>query len=79
MADVGSTANLAVAEKPGAQAPAATENQEQKKTFNYALVKVSSLNLISQYCDMVDELRVESVDMCVTAVEKHPGNYEVKN
>lgn len=27
---------------------------------------------------MIDEVRVEAVDMVVTAVEKHPGNYEVK-
>ena len=26
---------------------------------------------------MMDEVRVEAVDMVVTAVEKHPGNYEV--
>ena len=29
-------------------------------------------------CDMIDELRVEAVDMVVTAVEKHPGKYEVR-
>jgi dynein light chain 4 len=49
---------------------ATSEKQEestQRKNFNYALVKV---------CDMVEELRVEAVDMCVTAVERHPGNYE---
>lgn len=26
---------------------------------------------------MIDEVRLEAVDMVVTAVEKHPGNYEV--
>lgn len=44
------------------------ESESTRKNFNYALVK---------YCDMVEELRVEAVDMCVTAVERHPGNYEV--
>lgn len=33
---------------------------------------------MSQVCDMAEELRVEAVDMVVTAVEKHPGNFEVK-
>lgn len=27
---------------------------------------------------MMDEMKAEAVDMCVTAVEKHPGNYEVR-
>ena len=30
-----------------------------------------------QICDMIDEMRAEAVDMVVTAVEKHPGNFEV--
>jgi len=25
---------------------------------------------------MTDEMRIETVDMVVTAIEKHPGNYE---
>lgn len=66
MADLGSTSNLASA--PVADKAAPQEGGEStRKNFNYALVKV---------CDMVDELRIEAVDMCVTAVEKHPGNYE---
>ncbi|KAI8853507.1 hypothetical protein BC829DRAFT_382230, partial [Chytridium lagenaria] len=67
MADVsGSNANLA-ADKPaaagggGGGATSAGDKAEEKdlrKNFNYPLVKV---------CDMVDELRVEAVDMVVTA------------
>ncbi|KAI8836352.1 hypothetical protein BC829DRAFT_405711 [Chytridium lagenaria] len=76
MADVsGSNANLAAdklaaAGGGGGGATAGGDKAEEKdlrKNFNYPLVKV---------CDMVDELRVEAVDMVVTAVEKHPGNYE---
>ncbi|KAJ3147353.1 Dynein light chain 4, axonemal [Geranomyces variabilis] len=68
MADIGSTANLAAAEKgaAGAAAPG-TDDKESKRNFNYPLVKI---------CDMAEELRVEAVDMVVTAVEKHPGNFE---
>lgn len=47
----------------------ADASETRTKNFNYALVKE---------CDMLEELRVEAVDMCVTAVERHPGNYEVK-
>ncbi len=66
MADLGSTANLAGTATATA---AATDAQEsQKKQFNYPLIRM---------CDMIDELRVEAVDMVVTAVEKHPGKYEV--
>ncbi|KAJ3303619.1 Dynein light chain 4, axonemal, partial [Blyttiomyces sp. JEL0837] len=66
MADVGSTANLAAADKGGGGAPAAaSDEKESRRNFNYSLI-----------CDMVDEMRIESVDMIVTAVEKHPGNYE---
>ncbi|KAJ3007788.1 Dynein light chain 4, axonemal [Thoreauomyces humboldtii] len=71
MADLGSTANLAAPDKGGAAAAAAPgaggEDKESKRNFNYALVKI---------CDMAEELRVEAVDMVVTAVEKHPGNFE---
>jgi hypothetical protein len=28
---------------------------------------------------MADELRAEAIDMVVTAVEKHIGNYEVRS
>ncbi|KAI9098666.1 hypothetical protein DFS34DRAFT_81874 [Phlyctochytrium arcticum] len=68
MADLGSTANLAAPDK-GATAAAGDkgEDKDPKKNFNYALVRV---------CDMAEELRVEAVDMVVTAVEKHPGNFE---
>ncbi|KAJ1509589.1 Dynein light chain 4, axonemal [Coelomomyces lativittatus] len=41
--------------------------KESKKVFNYPLVK---------YTDMGEELRIETVDMVVTYLEKHPGNYE---
>ncbi|KAJ3218950.1 Dynein light chain 4, axonemal [Dinochytrium kinnereticum] len=74
MADLsGSSTNLA-ADKPAASGAAAAgggaaaEEKDLRKNFNYPLVK--------EICDMVDELRVEAVDMIVTAVEKHPGNYE---
>ncbi|KAJ3045711.1 Dynein light chain 4, axonemal [Rhizophlyctis rosea] len=71
MADVGSTANLA--DKPAAAAPAqgggggGDKADEKTRNFNYPLVKI---------CDMMEELRAEAVDSVVTAVEKHPGNYE---
>ncbi|KAI9197319.1 uncharacterized protein BJ171DRAFT_520793 [Polychytrium aggregatum] len=67
MADVsGSNSNLAAggAEKTSA---AQADDKDQRRNFNYPLVR---------NCDMVDELRLEAVDMVVTAVEKHPGNYE---
>ncbi|KAI8923388.1 hypothetical protein BC831DRAFT_471331 [Entophlyctis helioformis] len=74
MADSGSTSNLAAAAKtadagaaPAAAAADKSDEKDQRRQFNYALVK---------FCDMVDELRVEAVDMVVTAVERHPGNYE---
>ncbi|KAJ3082697.1 Dynein light chain 4, axonemal [Quaeritorhiza haematococci] len=74
MTDLGSTSNLAAGGPAGgAGGPAATgsgdkpEAQDARKNFNYPLVRV---------CDMVDELRLEAVDMVVTAVEKHPGNFE---
>ncbi|KAI8816615.1 dynein light chain type 1-domain-containing protein [Fimicolochytrium jonesii] len=70
MADAGSTANLLAAggDKNAAGAAAGGgEDKDPKKNFNYPLVKV---------CDMADELRTEAVDMVVTAVEKHPGNFE---
>ncbi|KAJ3076128.1 Dynein light chain 4, axonemal [Podochytrium sp. JEL0797] len=67
MADSGSTANLAAAAAGGAEKVAA-DDKDSRKNFNYPLVKV---------CDMVDELKTEVVDMVVTAVEKHIGNYEV--
>ncbi|KAJ3193036.1 Dynein light chain 4, axonemal [Irineochytrium annulatum] len=71
MADAGSTGNLAApAAASGAAAGEKAEEKDLRKNFNYPLVKV---------CDMVDELRVEAIDMVVTAVEKHPGNYEVTN
>ncbi|KAH6597848.1 hypothetical protein BASA50_004192 [Batrachochytrium salamandrivorans] len=67
-------ANLAAgAAKPadGGITTAATsdraEEKDQRRQFNYPLVK---------FCDMADEIRGEAVDMVVTAVEKHPGNYE---
>ncbi|KAJ3100977.1 Dynein light chain 4, axonemal [Phlyctochytrium planicorne] len=49
--------------------------------FSQTLLTLSSLLFQrppkqNKVCDMVDELRVEAVDMIVTAVEKHPGNYE---
>ncbi|KAL2919619.1 hypothetical protein HK105_200531 [Polyrhizophydium stewartii] len=76
MADTGSTTNLAGGAakpaEPGAAAPGAADkldDKDQRRQFNYALVK---------FCDMPDEVRAESVDMVVTAVEKHPGNYEVR-
>ncbi|KAI8801496.1 dynein light chain type 1-domain-containing protein [Cladochytrium replicatum] len=77
MADLGSSTNLADkgAPAPGGNAAAGgaaaggekADDKDQRKNFNYPLVKV---------CDMMEELRVEAVDMVVTAVEKHPGNYE---
>ncbi|KAJ3206802.1 Dynein light chain 4, axonemal [Clydaea vesicula] len=71
MATLGSTNNLAggppdaAAGAGGASADA--KEGDSRRNFNYPLVKI---------CDMVDELRLEAVDMVVTAVEKHPGNYE---
>ncbi|KAJ4458529.1 putative outer arm dynein light chain 4 [Paratrimastix pyriformis] len=38
-----------------------------KSQMNYPLVKV---------CDMADEMRTEALECVVTAVEKHPGQYE---
>ncbi|KAJ3298248.1 Dynein light chain 4, axonemal [Borealophlyctis nickersoniae] len=72
MADIGSTANLAGGgDKPaaagGGGAGGADKVEDKARNFNYPLVK---------FCDMVDELRLEAVDMVVTAVEKHPGNFE---
>ncbi|ORZ40062.1 hypothetical protein BCR44DRAFT_149244 [Catenaria anguillulae PL171] len=49
---------------PGGEAK---DEKESRKVYNYPLVK---------YTDMSDELRVETVDMVVTYLEKHPGNYE---
>lgn len=46
---------------------AATTTEATTTEKNYALVKL---------CDMTDELRVESVDMVVTAIERHGRNYE---
>ncbi|KAI8907059.1 hypothetical protein PhCBS80983_g04074 [Powellomyces hirtus] len=67
MADLGSTANLAAADKGAVAAAPGTDEKDAKRNFNYPLVKI---------CDMAEELRVEAVDMVVTAVEKHPGNFE---
>ncbi|KAJ3018764.1 UNVERIFIED_CONTAM: Dynein light chain 4, axonemal [Siphonaria sp. JEL0065] len=66
MADSGSTANLAAAASGGDKA-AAADDKDNRKNFNYPLVKV---------CDMDAELKLEVVDMVVTAVEKHFSNYE---
>ncbi|EPZ33663.1 Dynein light chain, type 1/2 domain-containing protein [Rozella allomycis CSF55] len=64
-----SNSNLA-AEKPAVTnaAPEKTEDKDSRKTFTYALVK---------YSDMMDEVRTETVDTVVTAIEKHQGNYEM--
>ncbi|KAI8842805.1 Dynein light chain 4, axonemal [Chytriomyces hyalinus] len=68
MADSGSTNNLAsAAAAGGGDAKAAGDEKDLRKNFNYPLVKS---------CDMVDELKLEVVDMVVTAVEKHFSNYE---
>ncbi|KAG5461368.1 MAG: dynein light chain type 1-domain-containing protein [Olpidium bornovanus] len=75
MATEGSTANLAAgADKAAAGAPAAgaaapaAEAADSRKNFNYPLIR---------FTDMTEDLRAETVDMIVTAVEKHPGNFEV--
>ncbi|KAJ3131622.1 Dynein light chain 4, axonemal [Physocladia obscura] len=69
MADVGSTANLAAAAATATGGDAAkADDKDTRRNFNYPLVK---------YCDMQDELKLEVVDMVVTAVEKYFGNYEV--
>jgi hypothetical protein len=69
MADAGSVANLAAAPaKEGVPAAEKSDEKETRRAFNYALVK---------FCDMSDEMRTEAVDMVVTAVEKHIGNFEV--
>ncbi|KND04538.1 uncharacterized protein SPPG_00263 [Spizellomyces punctatus DAOM BR117] len=67
MTDLGSTANLAAPDKSAGASADKGEDKDPKKNFNYPLVRV---------CDMAEELRVEAVDMVVTAVEKHPGNFE---
>ncbi|KAI8906732.1 dynein light chain type 1-domain-containing protein [Gorgonomyces haynaldii] len=67
MADSGSTQNLAQPVKTDAPAAQAQEEKETRRQFNYPLVR---------FCDMSEEVRVEAVDMVVTAVEKHIGNYE---
>ncbi|KAI9218765.1 hypothetical protein BC828DRAFT_387747 [Blastocladiella britannica] len=51
----------------GKPAGEAAKAEETRKVFNYPLVK---------YTDMSEELKVETVDMVVTFLEKHPGNYE---
>ena len=67
----GSNTNLAQQpQTQTTQVQQSTQQEDSKKNFNYPLV---------QYCDMIEELRSEAVDMVVTAVEKHPGNYEVFN
>ncbi|KAJ3377675.1 Dynein light chain 4, axonemal [Entophlyctis sp. JEL0112] len=66
--DAGSTANLAAAAAPTGADTGKADDKDLRKNFNYPLVKV---------CDMVEELKLEVVDMVVTAVEKHFGNYEV--
>lgn len=70
MAEAGSVANLAAVAKDGAPPAEKADEKDTRRAFNYALVK---------FCDMSDEVRTEAVDMVVTAVEKHIGNYEVRN
>ncbi|ORX46631.1 dynein light chain 4, axonemal-like protein [Piromyces finnis] len=57
-----STSNLA--EGKGEKA---SETADPRKNFNYPLVK---------YCDMLEEMKLEVVDLVVTALERHQGNYE---
>ncbi|KAJ3365552.1 Dynein light chain 4, axonemal [Allomyces arbusculus] len=67
-----SDSNPNLADNKGASADAAKggdgkDDKDARKVFNYPLVK---------YTDMSEELRIETVDMVVTYLEKHPGNYE---
>ncbi len=54
---------------------------QQKLTQSYNLTRkkkyLYSFIYFIQFCDMQEEVRGEAVDSVVTAIEKHPGNYEV--
>jgi dynein light chain 4 len=66
--DSGSSSNLAApAASTNAQPGKTEEVQDARKNFNYALTK---------FCDMADEMRAETMDLVVAAVEKHTGNFE---
>ncbi|KAI9144324.1 hypothetical protein BKA69DRAFT_1056915 [Paraphysoderma sedebokerense] len=67
LADPKNAGNSTTDSKLDGASPANGKESENKKMFNYPLVRFS---------DMHDELRIETVDMVVTYLEKHPGNYE---
>lgn len=65
MAESGSSANLTQIKAVEA---GSAEDKETRRLFNYPLVR---------FTDMMEEVRVEAVDIVVSAVEKHAGNFEV--
>mmetsp|Transcript_37701 Transcript_37701/g.99654 ORF Transcript_37701/g.99654 Transcript_37701/m.99654 type:complete len:112 (+) Transcript_37701:104-439(+) len=52
----------------GDEAEADAGMEALKRTMQYPLIK---------NCDMTEEMRQECVDLVVTAIEKHVGNYDL--
>ncbi len=45
--------------------------------YNILLLTCMVLSVVPQYSDMNEEMRMEAMELCVTACEKHASNNEV--
>lgn len=54
-----------------------TDNLIKSTEFFYMNAQHELLKYISQHSDMVDEMKTEAMELCVTACEKFASNNEV--